>query len=293
MSIADLDRALTQERELVVGWLNRGTLHLIRRDDYWWLHMLTTPPLHTANARRLAQTGVTPPMAERGVTLIERSLADEGPLTRDQLRDRLAAAHVKTDGQALVHLLMLACLRGVAVRGPMVEGKHAYVLSHDWLPARSAVSRERALGELALRYLCGHAPADDRDLAKWAGLPLRDARAGLASIASALVERDDGRLELKGRVPSCSPRVCLLDLWDPVLVGWRSRSTLLGAYAERHSAEAHYRPFAYVGGCAVAPWRRENGQVVLQTPFARISRAARAALADDAADVERFLRGEP
>ena len=293
LSIADLDRALTQERELVVGWLNRGTLHLVRREDYWWLHMLTTPPLRTANARRLGQTGVTPPMAERGVAVIERSLADEGPLTRDQLRDRLAAAHVRTEGQALVHLLMLACLRGLAVRGPMVGGKHAYVLTHDWLPAAAVVSRERALAELALRYLAGHAPADDRDLAKWAGLPLRDARAGLASVATRLVERDDGRLELRDRLQPLPPQVCLLDQWDPVLVGWRSRSTLLGVYAERHPAEAHYRPFAYVGGCAVATWRLDRGSVELQAPFARLSRAARGALADDAADVERFLRGEP
>jgi hypothetical protein len=293
MSIADLDRALTQEQQLVIGWLNRGTLHLVRREDYWWLHTLTTPPLHTGNARRLAQTGVTSPMAERGVSVIERSLADEGPLARNQLRDRLAAARVETKGQALVHLLMLACLRGVAVRGPIVDGKHAYVLARDWLPARSAVSRERALAELALRYLAGHAPADDRDLAKWAGLPLRDARAGLASVARKLVERDDGRLELKGELPSHSPRVCLLDRWDPVLVGWRSRATLLGVYAERHPAEAHFRPFAYVGGRAVATWRSEDGTVELQAPFVRLARAARDALADDAIDVERFLRGEP
>src|SRR3954447_14379564 len=112
-SLAGLDRALTSERSLVIGWLNRGTLHLVRVEDYPWLHALTTPPLFTGNARRLAQTGVSPRAAEMGVATVERALSAEGPLTRDELRDRLAEAKVPTSGQALVHVLMLACLRGV------------------------------------------------------------------------------------------------------------------------------------------------------------------------------------
>ena len=64
---ADVDRALTEDRSLLITWLNRGTLHLVRSEDYPWLHALTTPPLLTGNARRLAQEGVAPADAERGV----------------------------------------------------------------------------------------------------------------------------------------------------------------------------------------------------------------------------------
>src|SRR5918995_3651407 len=78
LSTADVDRALTEERSLVITWLNRGTLHLVRSQDYPWLHALTTPPLFTAAARRLGQEGVSPAAAERGVAVVERSLAAEG-----------------------------------------------------------------------------------------------------------------------------------------------------------------------------------------------------------------------
>src|SRR5205085_6174857 len=57
LSAADLDRALTEERSLLITWLNRGTLHLVRSEDYPWLQALTTPPLRTANATRLRQEG--------------------------------------------------------------------------------------------------------------------------------------------------------------------------------------------------------------------------------------------
>jgi hypothetical protein len=289
LSAADVDRALTDERTLVVGWLNRGTLQLVRGEDYWWLHALTTPPLFTGNARRLAQTGVTAGAAERGVTAIERALGEEGPLTRDQLRDRVQAVGVPTAGQALVHVLMLACLRGVAVRGPFVGKDHSYALARDWLGPPRPFEHERALGELARRYLSGHAPADERDLAKWSGLPLRAARAGLSAIAAELVQRRDGLLELKEAVDGGSPRACLLDRWDPVLVGWRSRESLLEHYPRRDSLEAHYRPFAYVGGRAVATWGLRQGVVEVGEPFAPLTRADRRGLATDATDVVRFL----
>lgn len=289
LSVGDVDRALSDERTLVIGWLNRGTLHLVRTEDYWWLHALTTPPLVTGNARRLAQTGVTPASAERAVAVIERALIDEGPLTRDQLRDRLRAANVETKGQALVHLLMLACLRGVAVRGPLRAAKHAYVLAQDWLGPSRPVERERAVAELARRYLRGHAPADERDLAKWAGLPLRDARSGLSAIATELVQRGDGTLELERSSAGGAPRACLLDQWDPLLVGWRSRELVLREYPRVASPEAHFHPFAYVRGRAVATWSLRNGVVEIAKPFARVSPTDRQALTIDAADVVRFL----
>src|SRR3954464_13671224 len=149
LSVAAIDRAIAETRSVVVCWLNRGTLQLVRNDDYWWLHALTTPPLFTANARRLAQTGVPLDAADRGVAAIERALTEDGPLARDELRDRVQAVGVETAGQALVHLLMLACLRGIALRGPFSGTRHAYVLAHDWLAAPRPVARDRAPAGLA------------------------------------------------------------------------------------------------------------------------------------------------
>src|ERR1700727_1585721 len=76
VSVADVDRALTEDRSLLITWLNRGTLHLVRSEDYPWLQALTTPPLRAGNARLLAQEGVTARGAERGVTVIADSLAE-------------------------------------------------------------------------------------------------------------------------------------------------------------------------------------------------------------------------
>ena len=144
LTASDVDACLTADRSLLITWLGRGTLHLVSSEDYPWLHALTTPPVFTGNARRLAQEGVAAGAAERAVGVIERSLAEEGPLTRDQLRERIARAGVRTEGQALVHLLVLASLRGLMVRGPMVGKQHAYALVRDWLGETKPVARDRA-----------------------------------------------------------------------------------------------------------------------------------------------------
>ncbi len=289
LSAADVDRALSEERSLLITWLNRGTLHLVASEDYPWLQALTTPPQFTATARRLAQEGVDPDDADRGVEAMVSALGENGPLTRDQLAEVIAAAGVRTEGQALILVLALACLRGLAVRGPVIDGAHAYALVSEWLGDPPAVDRDVALAELARRYLAGHGPAGDRDLARWAGLPLRDARAGLAAIAVELAERDDGLLDLKRRAAATEvPPPKLLGAFDPVLLGWSSREPLLGKNDRRVVAGGIFRAFALVDGGAAATWRMPSGRVAIE-PFERLSRTQRAALDAEAADVERFL----
>ena len=293
LSAADVDAAL-DGRSLLVSWLNRGTLHLVRTQDYWWLHPLTTPQLRTGNSRRLAQEGVPPDDAAKAVAVVGAALASDGPLTRARLRERVAAAGVRTEAQAMVHILALATIDGLIVRGPMAGKDQAFVLVRDWLGAPPpAMGRETALGELARRYLAGHAPASDRDLAQWAGIGLRDARLGLAGCGA--VQRADGLAELPaaGRRPAAAlPPPRLLGAFDPLLLGWASRQAIVGPHRQIVTVNGLFRPFALAGGEAVATWTFAGGQVTL-APFAPLDDHTLAALDAEAADVTRFLGAEP
>jgi len=265
VTAADVDRALSEERSLLITWLNRGTLHLVRSEDYPWLHALTAPTHFASCRRRLQQEGISGGAGEKAMKTIASALAEEGPLSGKDLRVRLDAAGVRTEGQAFIHLMFLAAARGILVRGPMFGRQHAYVLVRDWLGEQQPVDREKAVAQLARRYLVGHAPADDRDLARWAGLPLRDARAGLTAIASELEQREDGLVELKGSpeaAPLPSPR--LLGAFDPLLLGWTSREEVVGAHEVLVTTNGIFRPFALVGGRAVARWGLANGKVTIE-----------------------------
>jgi hypothetical protein len=289
LTAADIDRELTERRTLLISWLNRSTLHLVRSQDYQWLHPLLTPPLHRGNARRLSQLGIDPDAARRGVRVIERALSEHGPLMRFQLRDHLQRADVPTHDQRLVHLLFRATLEGVCVRGPMIGRQHAYALVRDWLGPAPQFDRDRALAELARRYLAGHGPALESDLARWAGLPLRDARAGLAAIASQLEQEPGGLIDLARREPVARlPPPRLLGTFEPVLLGWRSRADTLGSHEPRIVSGGMFRAFAMAGGRAVATWGLADGRITIE-PLEPLSSSRRAALERDATAVRAFL----
>jgi hypothetical protein len=293
LTTADLGRALGDDRAIVITWLNRGTLHLVRRDDYWWLHALTAPTVRTMNARRLEQEGLTGARVDRGTRVIVDALAADGPQTRDSLRDRLDAAGVRTEGQALIHLLLHASLDGLVVRGPMVGNDQAYVLTHDWLGEPPPVDRDRALAELARRYLAGHGPADERDLARWSGLPLRDARTGFRAIAGEITERPDGLADRKGRrAVTRLPRPRLLGAFDPILHGWRSRAEIVGDHHGIVTVNGIFRPIALVDGVAVATWGLTASALTVR-PLRPLGAGEVAALRREAADVFRYLRVDP
>jgi hypothetical protein len=296
LTAADIDREL-DNRTLVVTWLNRGTLHLVRSQDYWWLQQLTTSQLSAGNARRLEQEGVSPAQADRGVAAIEASLATDGPRTRPQLRETVASAGVPVAGQALVHILFLSALRGLTVRGPMIGREQGFVLVRDWLgdppgdiAGGRATDRDTNLSWLARRFLAGHGPADERDLAKWAGITLGDARRALRAAGADLEELPGGLVDLAGRdAPQGRPPPKLLGGFDPLLHGWVDRTPVLRDNTTIVTMNGIFRPFALVNGRALATWSMPGGRVTLE-PFGPIPTTVRAALDREAADVARFLR---
>lgn len=288
LTAADVDRALS-ERSLLITWLNRGTLHLVRSEDYPWLHLLTAPTHFASCKRRLQQEGLSEGAGERALEAIERILGDEGPLGGKDLRSRLDAAGVNTEGQIFIHLMFLAAARGILVRGPMVGKQHAYVLVRDWLGEQKPVERTQAVVELARRYLVGHGPADDRDLARWAGLPLRDARAGLEAIAGELEQREDGLVELKKRPETrLMPPPRLLGAFDPLLLGWTSREEVVGPHKMLVTNNGIFRPFALVDGRAVATWKLAGGKLTIEH-LSQVKKKDAAALDDEAQRVLEFL----
>ncbi|TAK70339.1 MAG: winged helix DNA-binding domain-containing protein [Actinomycetota bacterium] len=289
LTAADVDRALTEDRSVVVTTLNRGTLHLVLAEDYWWLHPLTTPQLSVGNLRRLAQEQVGPDEADRGVEVVEQTLAANGPMTRAQLREALAAAGIRVVGQALPHLLLLATIRGLVVRGPLLGTEHAFVLVRDWLGRPPApVEPEVALAELARRYLAGHGPADAADLARWAGITLGNARRGLAAVRTTPWE-GSGLLRLPGHPGAAElPPPRLLGSFDPSLLGWVSRETIVGAHQGIVTDNGLFRPFAMVDGRAVAVWSLTGSRLAVR-PLEPIDPEVNAALDADGREVLRFL----
>ena len=298
LTAADVDAALTDERSVVVAWLGRGTLHLVGRDDYPWLLGLTGADGAPRSRRRLGQLGV-----RRGRPSARwRSSSARWP-TRARSRAPSSPSAWRRGGSAPRARPRRTCsgspaLRGIAVLGPLRDdGAHAFALTRDWLgaapdPELEGAERDAALAELARRYLVAHGPATPADLAAWSGLPLRDARAGLAAIAAELVPRDDDLVELAARRARRDPGAAAAGLrpLPPRLEGPRLRRAARGTPSACIPAAGCCARRRRSTGARWAPGARAGGEVALDL-FARVDAAARQALREDGQEVARFLQG--
>ncbi|WP_157245773.1 winged helix DNA-binding domain-containing protein [Nonomuraea typhae] len=290
---AEIDAAV-ERREIVRAWGPRGTLHYIHHDDLPWLLPLTSARL--GSMTRLAQEGVT---GDDLLSLIERALAGQGPLTKSELERRLAG---RARGQGIVHLAGLAAAHGLAVLGPSRDGKPTYVHTADWLgaPIVFEPDRERALAELAVRYRRAHVPATAEDLAAWSGVPLGEARLAWGTpLASGARPQWEAQLEWEvspewraagqeaaGSRPGL---VRLLPAFDELLLGWKSRDPILAPDHARavFPGGGILRPAVLVNGRIRGTWSRKGSAAAVEL-FEDVPGIA-GALADEVEDVRRFL----
>lgn len=291
LTAADVDAALTDRRTLVVGSLMRTTLHLVAADDFWWLHDLLTPRQRASSTTRLRQEGVDEVQAERGIAVVTEAV-QAGPQTREQLKVLLDDAGVPTARQALVHVIHAAAIEGHVVRGPVIDGQHAFVHAPTWLGDRPDEDRAVQLARLAERYLRGHGPASPADLVKWTGLALGECRAGFAAIADHTEPWGGGALDLvhlAGRPAATDlPAPRLLGGFDPILHGWASRSEFVDADDGVVTSNGIFRPTALIDGRVAATWTMPGNQVTLK-PIRPISKQASSALQADAEELARYL----
>lgn len=303
LTVNDVDRARQLDRTCVWTWCMRGTLHLVASDDVGVIVPLVGPVFVPLGRRRLAQLGLDDDASNRGVRIIKDALSSNGPMTRAEVGERLRRRLRKNFGeQAVVHLLGRAALEGVVCRGPNSGRQETYVLLSDWISARPAPPKERALADLALRYVKAFGPARPEDFAAWSGFTRATARQAWALISDALVEISYGGRHAWMAAGTRKPRrrstpvVRLVPNFDTYLLGYENRKlTVDEKYSERILRGGGWvHPTVIRDGLAVATWRYDRKkEVVVVEPFGRPDSSLQPLLGQEIEDVGRFLGTEP
>jgi Winged helix DNA-binding domain len=268
LTAADVDA----EPGVVRTWGWRGTLHLLAREDVPWVLSLVAERANRAVAARWRTLGLDDAVYGRARAAIAERLAD-GPATRAQLREALAAARVDASGQRLPHLVRRAAFEGL-LHHPL-DGTFAALE-----PGGDPPPRERALAELGRRHAAGYGPAAAEDVAAFAGLSPAEGRAaweaaGPAGTAAPGEPADGGWVRLLGA-------------FDPYLLGYAGRGH---AVAPEHARRVWpgggwIHPVVLVGGMAAGTWRLDGSRLHVE-PFG--APIASGPLAAEAQDVARFL----
>src|SRR6266516_733710 len=302
----DVERARVQERTVVRTWGQRGTLHLLATEDLGWLLPLLGPVFIVAGRRRRAELGLDEDTCTQGMRIIRNVLASQGPLTRAELVEQLAAHGLRLEGQARPYLLQRAALEGIICLGPDRGAEPTYVLLSDWVDQEHrghSLSQEAAYTELALRYLRAYGPATPEDMASWSGMSLSKIRAAWQHLADQLIE-----LEISGspawmlkmcaawldEPPPHAPVVGLLPGFDIYLLGYQNRDLAVPRqHAKRINAGGGIlHPALLVDGRVLGTWkskRKKNHLYVVVEPFDRLAPEVHEGLEAEVTDLARFL----
>ena len=232
--------AALDEGAVVRSWPMRGTLHLLAAEDLPWMVRLLGRQTPGGLAARWAELGLSEGDAERARDVVTAALAGGRRLRRAELLTAFDEGGIATTGQRGYHLLGHLARTGAICLGPTVDGEQLFVLVEEWIPAPSQFQGPEALAELARRYFLGHGPATVHDLARWAGLGLRNARAGLAAVRDQLasLEVDGAEYLMDPATPGLlaahraeARGVFLLPGFDEFVLGYRERSAVLDSAA--------------------------------------------------------------
>ncbi len=284
--------------EIVRSWPMRGTLHLLPADELHWLLELCGPRVLAGAAKRRASLGLTEADVERGRELAGAALAGGRRLGRAALLEAIAAG-VDVSGQRGYHVLWYLAQTGTLVLGPTEDGDQSYVLLDEWVPRPRRPSGDEALAELARRYLTGHGPASDADLARWAGLTLTAVRTGIAAVRGELaaVEVEGRELlmapDLPDRLASCRAEVedavLLLPGFDEFVLGYADRTCAVPAeFADRivPGGNGMFRSTVVHGARVLGTWRWKGtgrNRAVTAEPFSTFPDVVAAAVPELAA----------
>jgi len=275
--------------------LMRPTWHFVSPADIRWLLALTAPRVHQSNALQYRKLELDRSVLRRSAAALEQALHGGRQLTREQLRVVLEQAGVHTRGPLrLGYILMYAELEGIICSGPRRGKQFTYALVEERVPPARALLREEALAELARRYFASRGPATLRDLAKWSGLTIADARRGLEAVRSQLQEEAAGGQTFwfaysRQAKQATSPSALLLPNYDEYTIGYRDHSAVFDL---SHRFDLVYGHVLVIDGRVAGTWRRtlKKTEVVIQTnTFAPLSRPESRAVAAAADRYGAFL----
>ncbi len=318
-TLAEVDAALYDDRCLVKQLAMRRTVFAFPRELLPAVWGSASARVAGQQLRQVAQevhdTGIADDglaWTEHHLDLLRRLLADEGPLTATQIRERLPAldarvtrgkgayqAQVAISGRVIITLAATGAIVRGANDGGWKLSRPRWTTTSDWLGEEPRPLPEAAgYAGLVGAWLRSFGPGTEADLAWWLGATKAAVRRALTDVEAVEVSLDGGSTGwlLPDDVdPVAAPGdwAALLPALDPTAMGWKGRGWHLGAHADRvFDRNGNAGPTAWWNGRIVGVWCQRDDGEVLVVPAEDLSARASRALEAKATALTQWLDGD-
>jgi uncharacterized protein YcaQ len=304
-----VSRALWEQRALVKTWAMRGTLHLLRADEYpVWQAALGTYR-HYLKPSWLKGFGTDEEGLERLVDAVSEALEDQ-MLTREELARAVAESSGSDDLGAKLADSWGAFLKPASFRGGLCfapdKGRNVrFTHPATWIGSWEPVDPDEANAEVLRRYLAVHGPARREDFARWWAISPAQAGKRIAALGDEVAPVDvegtsawmlaadvaGARAAKPGRVVNLLPA---FDQW--VIGASRDEPALIAGdnKARVYRQQGWISPVLLVNGRMDGVWRHERkGDRLLVSiePFVKLPAWARKEAEAEAERLATFFGG--
>jgi hypothetical protein len=249
--------------ELVRTHVLRPTWHLVAAEDVRWMLKLTAPHIHATMKAMNVGLKLDADVFQKSNKIIEKTLANNNHLTREELMAVLAKSGIIADKSRAAHLMFNAELAAIVCNGVIKGKQHTYALMDEKVPKGLTFTREEALWALAQRYFNSHAPATLQDFQWWSGLPMGDARKGIEALKSDFVSEkiNNQTYYFKPQNQAAQPTASIhfLPAFDEFLVSYKDRSASIEPHLKDLAMTSNgiFKPVIVVNGQVIGVWKRE------------------------------------
>jgi hypothetical protein len=316
VTIADVDRAMYDERSLVKQLAMRRTVFVFPRDLLGAVWPSASARVARTERAQMARDVVAAGIADDGDGWLDRAraavlavLADAPDgLTAAEVRRAAPAIDVKVAVRAGAAWASPRVLTQLGATANVVRGANTghwrisrprWTLMRHWLGDVPPVWEEAdGWRELVSRWLRTFGPGTEDDVVWWLGATKGIVRTALAELGAVAVTLDSGATgwllpDDLDDTPAPGPWAALLPVLDPTVMGWKERGFYLGPHRQQlFDSAGNAGTTAWVDGRIVGAWVQDDDGVVAVRLLERVPAAARHALDDQARRLTAWLDGE-
>ncbi len=300
-----IDAALWQKKSLVKTSLMRQTVHLVPSDEF---------SLYIAALKKSRLDAVLRIMAKCGISLRESDkltadileAIDAGCVTRSALRAAMlarAGKKMRKWMELVWSIVRVPVSEGLICYGPDQGNEVTFIRTDQWVGKQKPVTELNAQCILFRKYLAAYGPATVRDFRHWSGISMKDCKAVHDCIRDDLMEvKVDGatcsvlRRDYKEFSESALSKgnIKLLPHFDPYLLAHAEKEHLLANihYKRVYRNQGWISPVILIDGKVIGVWsyKMQGRTLLIQIePFAKLSRAIRGAIEQEAAALGVFF----
>lgn len=256
----------------------RPTWHFVSSEDIYWMLDLSGTQVKRIILSETRKQGYDEKEFEKINSALEKILAGNNHLTRDEIMKELYIRKFSDDYiLSPVLIMMYAELEGLVCNGKMKGKQTTYALLEERVSKPSTkLTKEEALAKLAKRYFESHGPATLLDFSWWSGFSLATVKSAIHSIESELnsVEIDNHKYWFGtnfSEVDNFSESVHFLPAFDEILISYKTReaSILLEHQSKAFTKNGVFKPVILENGKAIGTWKRtiKKDHVKIETEF--------------------------